>query len=177
MTPLDIEVFKGETRRYRAILYRADGVEVELDGGAYNRLGDREVPHDIAHLIVEDELGLDRGVWGVLAAGGFFRGASVRGGGDSGRMRRGGAARSSPPRRSSSTRPRCSSAPCVTPPAPAASTCARTRASAGGPRRLTEAAVARAHERLGAAARDWAVLEPGGSLRFTWPGRTSKAAG
>ena len=78
--PLTVEVHKGPTRRYRSILHRADGVEVELDGGAYNRLGERELPHDIAHLIVEDELGLDRGVWGVLAAGGLFRGASVRAG-------------------------------------------------------------------------------------------------
>ena len=78
--PLAVEVHKGPTRRYRSVLHRADGVEVELDGGAYNRLGERELPHDIAHLIVEDELGLDRGVWGVLAAGGLFRGASVRAG-------------------------------------------------------------------------------------------------
>src|SRR6476469_4122381 len=79
-TPLAIEVIKGPTRRYRSILHRADGVEVELDGGSYNHLGRREVPHDIAHLIVEDELGLDGGVWGVLAAGGLFRGAAVKSG-------------------------------------------------------------------------------------------------
>ncbi len=78
--PLDIQVFKGQTRRYRSILHRADGVEVELDGGAYNRLGRREIPHDIAHLIVEDELGLDRGLWGVLAAGGLFPGMPIRAG-------------------------------------------------------------------------------------------------
>ena len=40
---------------------------------------------------------------------------------------------------------------------------------------LTEAAVARALDRLGRAADDWAALAPGGSLRFTWPGRTSGA--
>ncbi|MBJ7518922.1 MAG: hypothetical protein JHC84_04425 [Solirubrobacteraceae bacterium] len=75
----EIVFVKGATRRYRSVLHRADGVEVELDGGAYNRVGGpaREVPHDIAHLIVEDELGLERGVWGVLAAGGLFRGASI----------------------------------------------------------------------------------------------------
>ena len=70
---------KGPTRRYRSVLHRPDGVQVLLDGGAYNRVGGpaAEVPHDIAHLVVEDELRLDRGVWGVLAAGGLFRGASI----------------------------------------------------------------------------------------------------
>jgi hypothetical protein len=39
------------------VLRRAHGVEVELDGGAYNGIGGPagEVPHDIAHLVVEDE--------------------------------------------------------------------------------------------------------------------------
>lgn len=76
---VEIEVFRGSSRRYRSLLRRADGVLVELDGGAYNRIGGPvgEVPHDIAHLVVEAELGLPRGVWGVLAAGGLFRGASV----------------------------------------------------------------------------------------------------
>jgi hypothetical protein len=57
------------------VLRRAHGVEVELDGGAYNGIGGPagEVPHDIAHLVVEDELRLKLGVWGVLAAGGLFR--------------------------------------------------------------------------------------------------------
>jgi len=79
---LEIVFFKGPTRRYRSVLHRGDGVEIELDGGSYNKVGGPagEVPHDIAHLVVEDELGLERGVWGVLAAGGLFRGASVRAG-------------------------------------------------------------------------------------------------
>ena len=52
-----IPVFKGPSRRYRSVLRRADGVEVELDGGAYNGIGGPagEVPHVIAHLVVEDE--------------------------------------------------------------------------------------------------------------------------
>lgn len=74
-----VEFHKGSTRRYRSILHRPDGVQVLLDGGAYNRVGGPagEVPHDIAHLVVEAALRLDRGVWGVLAAGGLFRGASI----------------------------------------------------------------------------------------------------
>jgi hypothetical protein len=71
--------FKGEPRRYRSVLLRPDGVTVQLDGGAYNRIGGPtgEVPHDIAHLIVEDELGMDRGIWGTLVAGGLLGGSSV----------------------------------------------------------------------------------------------------
>jgi hypothetical protein len=74
-----IEFLKDEGRRYRALLQRPDGVSVAFDGGAYNRVGGPvgELPHDIAHLIVEEELGLRSGVWGVLVAGGMFRHATV----------------------------------------------------------------------------------------------------
>jgi hypothetical protein len=70
-----VEFFKGEQRRYRSRLHRPDGVVVEFDGGSYNRLfgGTDELPHDLAHLIVESAFGVERGVWGVIAAGGLFR--------------------------------------------------------------------------------------------------------
>ncbi len=73
-----IEVRKGSTRRYQSLLRRPDGIDVVFDGGSYNKIGPAgEVPHDLAHLIVEDELGLRLGVWGVLVAGGMFRHARV----------------------------------------------------------------------------------------------------
>lgn len=74
-----IELLRGESRRYRSRLQRPDGVVVELDGGAYNRVGGvpGELPHDLAHLVVEDELALRSGVWGVLVAGGMFGHATV----------------------------------------------------------------------------------------------------
>jgi len=79
MAAAPIEFHKGEGRRYRALLHRPDGVDVAFDGGSYNRVGGPagEVPHDIAHLIVEEELGLRAGVWGVLVAGGMFGHATV----------------------------------------------------------------------------------------------------
>ena len=82
MSVLKVELVKGETRRYRSFLHRGDGVTVELEGGSYNEVGGRhrEVPHDLAHLVVEDELDLAMGVWGVLANGGLFRLATVVGG-------------------------------------------------------------------------------------------------
>ncbi|WP_148261158.1 hypothetical protein [Conexibacter woesei] len=79
MRSVRVEFFRGERRFYRSLLHRSDGLLVEFQGGAYNKVGGRapEVPHDLAHLIVEQELGLRRGVWGVLAAGGMFGHARV----------------------------------------------------------------------------------------------------
>jgi hypothetical protein len=74
MQPVEIEFFKPERRRYRSVLHRRDGLVIELDGGGYNKVGGaaRELPHDLAHFVVEDGLGLEAGLWGVLAAGGMF---------------------------------------------------------------------------------------------------------
>ncbi|PTL56431.1 hypothetical protein [Paraconexibacter algicola] len=60
--------------RYRATYRSVDGLLVELDGGGYNKVGAPEgsVPHDLAHLLVERELGLDQGLWAVLERGGMF---------------------------------------------------------------------------------------------------------
>jgi hypothetical protein len=72
--PVQIEFLKPAGRRYRSVLHRRDGLLVELDGGGYNKVGGpaRELPHDLAHFVVEENLGLDAGLWGVLAAGGMF---------------------------------------------------------------------------------------------------------
>jgi hypothetical protein len=74
-----IEFFKPEQRRYRSVMHRRDGLVIELDGGGYNKVGGeaRELPHDLAHFVVEDGLGLEAGLWGVLAAGGMFNHAKV----------------------------------------------------------------------------------------------------
>lgn len=77
-----VEFIKSATTRYRSVLQRPDGLAVEFEGGAYNKIGGRPeaVPHDLVHLIVEDELRLSGGVWGVLVAGGLFRHARVTAG-------------------------------------------------------------------------------------------------
>jgi hypothetical protein len=61
------------------VLHRRDGLLIELDGGGYNKVGGpaRELPHDLAHFVVEDGLGLEAGLWGVLASGGMFDHAKV----------------------------------------------------------------------------------------------------
>ena len=79
MKPVQIDFIKPEGRRYRSVLHRRDGLVVELDGGGYNTVGGaaRELPHDLAHFVVEDSLALEAGLWGVLAAGGMFGHAKV----------------------------------------------------------------------------------------------------
>lgn len=82
-TPTEITFFKARAgTRYHSILHRRDGVDVRLEGGSWNKVGGPagRVPHDIAHLLVEEAFGLDRGLWGVLAAGGTVQNASVVGG-------------------------------------------------------------------------------------------------
>jgi hypothetical protein len=79
MEAVQIEFFKPARRRYRSVLHRRDGLAIELDGGGYNKVGGiaSELPHDLAHFVVEDGLGLEAGLWGVLAAGGMFDHAKV----------------------------------------------------------------------------------------------------
>jgi hypothetical protein len=57
-------------------------VLIQLEGGSYNRVGGPvpRVPHDIAHLIVEDAFGLLSGLWGTLAGGGLVQNATFAGG-------------------------------------------------------------------------------------------------
>ena len=74
-----VEFHKSAGGRYHSVLQRADGVSVRLEGGSYNRIGGavERVPHDIAHLVVEDAFALRAGLWGVLADGGTVQNASV----------------------------------------------------------------------------------------------------
>lgn len=77
-----LTIHKGEGQRYRSTLHRGDGVLVALEGGSYNRIGgpNGRVPHDAAHFVVERAFGVERGLWGVLAAGGLVQNASFAGG-------------------------------------------------------------------------------------------------
>jgi hypothetical protein len=77
-----IDVHKRARGRYHSVLHRHDGVLIQLEGGSYNRVGGSvpRVPHDIAHLIVEDAFALRSGLWGTLAAGGLVQNATFAGG-------------------------------------------------------------------------------------------------
>ena len=78
-TATPIEVVRDEGRRYHSLLRRRDGVTIRLLGTGQERLGGPVgvLPHDLAHLAVEDALRLAHGLWGTLAAGGMFGHATV----------------------------------------------------------------------------------------------------
>lgn len=79
MQATPISFVKGPGQRYESRLHRRDGVTIALDGGGYNRVGGPagRIPHDLAHFVVEDELVLPFGLWGVVAAGGLFAHTAV----------------------------------------------------------------------------------------------------
>ena len=62
---MDVTIERSDGRRHRAIAARADGTSVILwlhdDGDA--------LPEDLVHWVVESELGLEWGRWGLVAAG------------------------------------------------------------------------------------------------------------
>lgn len=164
-----IDFIKQEGTRYRSVLQRPDGVTIAFEGGSYNKVGGRHgaVPHDLAHLVVEDELGLANGVWGVLLAGGLFRHVSVVGGRQAPHAARRGAevvaaARESVMQAEILTRAVCDVSRGALPPDPAA-----LRRAVGARwwlERLTEEAIERCDRRLREGAADWAALAVGGIL-------------
>lgn len=167
--------FPGAARRYRSVLTRADGVQVVLEGGSWNRVGGGgvgEVPHDIAHLVIEAELGLSRGVWGVLAAGGLFGGATILGRSKPHAAKRGAEILAASVEELNQAevlvRAVCDFA-------------IRGDTDLGALRRhagarywrdgITREAVARCFTRLHDDAAVWAALPPDGTLTRTWPAR------
>jgi hypothetical protein len=167
-----IEFLKGETMRYRSVLHRPDGVTLEFEGGSYNRLPER-VPHDLAHLIVEDELGLTSGVWGVLAAGGLFGHATVVAGRQAPHAAERGraivaAAREQVMQAEVLTRAVCD---VVKGDLPRDLPALKRAVGKHWTDELTADALDRCESRLRAGAAGWAALEPGAALAATWPER------
>jgi hypothetical protein len=166
-TPID---FHTRPRgRYHSLLHRRDGVVVQLEGGSYNPIGGGvRVPHDIAHLIVEDAFGLRAGLWGTLAAGGLVQNATFA----SGRR---------PPhaeRRAWEITDRAGETlrqaeVIVRAVADAALEGTRDLRRRAGDRwwtpAITDAALEPVCRDLRAAAAEWDALAEGASLRLTWP--------
>lgn len=168
-----VEFERREGRRYRSLLHRADGVVVAFEGGAFNTIGGApgELPHDLAHLIVEDELGLRSGVWGVLAAGGLFSHATVVAGRQAPHAARRGrqvvdAAGDRIMQAEMLTRAVCDAVAGSGPADPAA--IRRAIGERWWSEQLTAAALGRAAERLQAGAAAWAALAPGETLVEQW---------
>jgi hypothetical protein len=173
MAAAQIEFLKDDGRRYRALLQRPDGVSVAFDGGSYNRVGGPagELPHDIAHLIVEEELGLRSGVWGLLVAGGMFRHATVVAGRRAPHATRRGReviarAGDAPMQAEMLTRAVCDLSATDGDPDPAA--VRRAVGERWWTDRVTRLALERAHVRLRDAAQQWADLIPGEAMTASW---------
>jgi hypothetical protein len=173
MAPTQIEFLKDDGRRYRALLHRPDGVDVAFEGGSFNRVGGpaEEVPHDIAHLIVEDELRLRSGVWGVLVAGGMFGHATVVAGRRAPHATRHGravVARAGDRIMQAEmlTRAVCDVVAADGEPDPAA--IRRAVGERWWSDGVTRLALERAHTRLRDAAEQWADLIPGEALTASW---------
>jgi len=62
---MDVTFTKTAKRKYEVLVRRGDGVVLEVP--SFDRPS--RLPHDIAHFIVESELRLASGLWGLLAAG------------------------------------------------------------------------------------------------------------
>lgn len=83
---MEITFTRSGEHTYTTVAVRDDGVVLEVP--SYDRT--HLLPHDLAHYVVERELGLQRGFWGCVAAGALFPGIKVI----SGRRPAHGAARS-----------------------------------------------------------------------------------
>jgi hypothetical protein len=63
-------------RRYETVITRGDGVRFHVKGVGHMFA----IPHDLAHLAVEQALGLHRGFWGCVASGAVFESMTHLGG-------------------------------------------------------------------------------------------------
>jgi hypothetical protein len=67
---MEVQFHRIGERRYALKVLHKDRPPVEFGGPGYDPL----MPHDLLHFIVERELGMTRGIFGFIAAGGDARG-------------------------------------------------------------------------------------------------------
>jgi hypothetical protein len=76
---LTVTFTKHEDGHQPAASWEAVSPGGRRERGAYMPIGRGRIPHDLAHLLVEGHLGIDDGVWGLLARGATYkRGTSRR---------------------------------------------------------------------------------------------------
>src|SRR4029434_1928753 len=73
---MEITFAKTARRDYEVLVQRDDGVLLRVQ--SFDR--PLRLPHDIAHFVVENELQLEHGFWGLLAAGVMFTNTRVASG-------------------------------------------------------------------------------------------------
>src|SRR6266478_6206424 len=64
---------KVNSHKYSSIATRDDGASLAIPGFGSSK----PLPHDVVHLVTEDELGVDYGFWGCVAAGAIYKGMVV----------------------------------------------------------------------------------------------------
>ncbi len=167
---MEVSFHRGKGRDYVSLARRDDGVVVRLQSNSHHRFFDPPLPHDLAHFVVEQELELEAGLWGVIAAGGLFGPDMVV----AGRQRPHAAARGREVKRRAGDRLSqaevlvrvLSEIACAAEesnPAVVHRIPAQRR-----PDGLDARDVRRTCERLREAARQWARVPPGASLDFVW---------
>lgn len=70
---MDILFTQSGHRRVETVVTRQDGVRLSVP--VYGPLD--PIPHDLAHYVIEQELGLKDGFWGSVAAGALFGGMKI----------------------------------------------------------------------------------------------------
>lgn len=73
---MQLTVIRLEEGRYETVIRRRDGVRYHVKGVGHMY----DIPHDLAHLAVEEPLGLRGGFWGSVADGAVFTTMSYLGG-------------------------------------------------------------------------------------------------
>ena len=167
---MEVSFHRGKGGDYVSLARRDDGVVVRLQSNSHHRSFDPPLPHDLAHFVVEQELELEAGLWGVIAAGGLFGTNMVA----AGRQRPHAAARGREVKKRAGdrlgqaevlVRVLCEMA-CAgeeSDPAVVNRIPARRRPDGSNARD-----VRRTCERLREAVREWAGVSPGGSLDLVW---------
>ncbi len=167
---MEVSFHRGKGHEYVSLARRDDGVVVRLQSNSYHRSFDPPLPHDLAHFVVEQELELEAGLWGVIAAGGLFGRDMVV----AGRQRPHAAARGREVKKRAGDRlsqaevlvrvlSEIACAGVESDPAVVDRIPAQRR-----PNDLNARGVRWTCERLREAARQWARVLPGGSLDFVW---------
>lgn len=65
---MELRLRRLDERRYETRITRSDGVTFLVKGVGH--MGN--IPHDLAHFVVEQGLGIERGFWGSVAEGAVF---------------------------------------------------------------------------------------------------------
>lgn len=159
---MQVSFTRVDGARYRVTIEREHGAPLQpRNAPGYDEL----MPHDLAHFVVEEQLGIRLGVFGQLAAGGgglFTPAPGDRGGRDRRSAKRFAAAGRDDMRRSEAAVGQCT-----------AEWLRRTGRRGHGPvadeHTVRPAELERVVRRLDAVSRRWRALPPGGSLTLTWP--------